>query len=58
MPKINRYEPAIEKKRAVSIVVYDMRGGPIHPDIISYLEDAAFNAAQMADGIVINTTVE
>lgn len=51
-------EPVINKKRAFSLVVYDLQGGPIPPAVVNYLEDAAFNAAQMSDGLAITTAVE
>lgn len=58
-PKIKQgYEPSTERKRAVSIVVYDLQGGPIHPDVIQYLEDAAFNAAQLKDGLAYTVVIE
>lgn len=53
-----KYEPAVEKRRAFSVVVYDLQGGPIPPSVVQYLEDAAFNAAQMSSGLAITTAVE
>lgn len=53
-----KYEPIIDKKRAVSVVVYDLQGGPIPPHVIEYLEDAAFNAVTMADGLASTVVVE
>jgi hypothetical protein len=50
------FEPVIEK-RAVHITVYDLQGGPIPPDVIQFLEDAAFNATQMNSNLAISTSV-
>ena len=58
MPKSAKFEPVINKKRAVSVVVYDLQGGPIPPSVIEYLEDAAFNAATMSDTLATTVVVE
>lgn len=52
-----RHQPVINKKRAFSITVYDLQGGPLHPDVVQYLEDAAYNAAQMDKSLAITTEV-
>jgi hypothetical protein len=51
------FDPVIDKKRAVHITVYDLQGGPIPPDVIQFLEDAAFNATQMNSHLAISTSV-
>lgn len=53
-----KYEPAVDKTRAVYITVYDLQGGPIPPTVIQYLEDAAFNAATMSDSLATTMVVE
>lgn len=53
-----KYEPVVDKKRGVSVVVYDLQGGPIQPSVVQYLEDAAFNAAQMYPGLATTMVVE
>lgn len=59
MPKkLTGYEPSEERKRAVSVVVYDLQGGPIHPDVIQYLEDAAYNASQLKPGLAATVVIE
>lgn len=52
------YEPSEERKRSVSVVVYDLQGGPIHPEVVQYLEDAAFNAANLKDGLAYTVVIE
>lgn len=58
MAKSAKYEPVINKKRAVHITVYDLQGGPIPPNVIQYLEDAAFNAATMSTSLATTVVVE
>lgn len=57
-PAQNSYEPSVERTRAVSVVVYDLQGGPIHPDVVQYLEDVAFNAANLKEGLAYTVVVE
>jgi hypothetical protein len=57
MTKNKGYEPVTDKKRAFSLVVYDLQGGPLHPDVVQYLEEAAYNAAQMDKSLAISTEV-
>jgi len=58
MPKASKFEPVINKTRAVYITVYDLQGGPVPPSLIEYLEDAAFNAATMSDTLATTVVVD
>lgn len=51
-------ENPVDRKRAVSITIYDLQGGPFPEKAIQQLERDVEKVAQAFDGLVISVTIE